>query len=155
MEVERILANRKEQYHSASQEVEDARSTLIWLEDKWNKAQAGILASKLIDKDPCPVCGSEHHPNLAHLQDDLPDEKDIKAAKEMVMAKEKHENETSRAFYEIEAKYKTVHTQKQEALEEITQVREVFKEEEVDLELTSIRNNLENKNIQLDRKSVV
>ncbi|WP_409253867.1 AAA family ATPase [Bacillus sp. SCS-153A] len=152
--LESELLKRKGQHQSASQEVKDARSTLTWLEDKWNKAQAGILASQLVENNPCPVCGSEHHPNLAHVQDDLPDEKDIKAAKEMVMVKEKRENEAGRAFYEVEARHATVLNQKQEALKEIEQNREGFNEEELDLEVSTINNTLTKKNEQLKEFSI-
>jgi DNA repair protein SbcC/Rad50 len=146
---EGVLAKRKELHQLASKEVEDARSTLSWLEEKWTKAQAGILASQIGQEDPCPVCGSEHHPNLAHLQDDLPDDKDIKAAKEMVLEKEKKVNDTSRAFYEIEAKHTAVLSQKQEALKEIKEIREGFKEENIDLEVNSLRSKMREKSNQL------
>jgi DNA repair protein SbcC/Rad50 len=147
--IEIVLAKRKEQRQNAEQEVEDARSTLTWLEDTWNKAQAGILASQLVQDEACPVCGSSHHPNVAHLQENLPDEKDIKAAKAMVMEKEKTLNETSRAFYEMEAKYAAVTSQKQEALEEVRTLHEDVKVENIDLEVGSLRNKISGKNQQL------
>ena len=39
-------------------------------EDLYFLNQAGILASKLREGQECPVCGSTHHPNKAHLKDD-------------------------------------------------------------------------------------
>ena len=50
-------------------------------EDKFNAAQAGILASKLIEGSPCPVCGSIHHPQIAALSNDVPSETEIKNLK--------------------------------------------------------------------------
>lgn len=44
-------------------------------------AQAGILASSLVDGEPCPVCGSTTHPHLATLQHEVPSQKDIDTAK--------------------------------------------------------------------------
>lgn len=53
-------------------------------EEKFNAAQAGILASKLIEGSPCPVCGSIHHPQIASLSNDVPSEKDIKKLKDIM-----------------------------------------------------------------------
>lgn len=44
-------------------------------------AQAGILAESLKDDEPCPVCGSRHHPCLAQKSHDVPSEADLKKAK--------------------------------------------------------------------------
>ena len=39
--------------------------------------QAGILAMKLNEGDPCPVCGSLHHPDKAHLSGKVPTQKEV------------------------------------------------------------------------------
>lgn len=44
-------------------------------------AQAGIMAQKLIEGQPCPVCGSISHPNPATLLPSSPSEEDVKLAK--------------------------------------------------------------------------
>ena len=51
-------------------------------EQKFSAAQAGILASKLIEGSPCPVCGSIHHPQIASLSNDVPSETKIKKLKD-------------------------------------------------------------------------
>ena len=51
------------------------------LERMWLDEQAGVLAAGLNEGDPCPVCGSVSHPNLAKLSDAAPDEQSVKAAK--------------------------------------------------------------------------
>lgn len=53
-------------------------------EQKFSAAQAGILASKLIEGSPCPVCGSIHHPQIASLSNDVPSETKIKKLKDMM-----------------------------------------------------------------------
>ena len=60
----------KEEYQSAEQ--------------KFSAAQAGILASKLIEGSPCPVCGSIHHPQVAALSNDVPSETEIKNLKDVM-----------------------------------------------------------------------
>lgn len=44
--------------------------------------QAAILASQLKDGEPCPVCGSIHHPRPAHSDKKLPTEEEVKRAQE-------------------------------------------------------------------------
>lgn len=41
------------------------------------REQAGLLASGLQEGEPCPVCGSVHHPSLAHLAKGAPDQKTV------------------------------------------------------------------------------
>lgn len=43
--------------------------------------QAGILAMKLNEGDPCPVCGSLHHPDKAHLSGKVPTQKEVQELK--------------------------------------------------------------------------
>lgn len=45
------------------------------------QAQAGILASDLKEGEPCPVCGSLHHPSLAGLSAGAPDQLAVKEAR--------------------------------------------------------------------------
>ncbi|MBQ5316775.1 MAG: SMC family ATPase [Oscillospiraceae bacterium] len=57
---------------SAEQHLNEMRG-IFYLE------QAGILArDRLKEGEPCPVCGSVHHPMIASLRDDAPSEQEIK-----------------------------------------------------------------------------
>lgn len=77
-------------------------------EDKFNAAQAGILASKLIEGSPCPVCGSIHHPQIAALSNDVPSEteiKNLKNAMESIHQKKQKQSEavaTSKTKFDFE-----------------------------------------------------
>ncbi|MBQ7522575.1 MAG: SMC family ATPase [Clostridia bacterium] len=44
------------------------------------REQAGILAEKLQDNEPCPVCGSLHHPKLAEKSQIAPTEQELEIA---------------------------------------------------------------------------
>lgn len=61
--------------------------------DRYNKAEqlylgemAGIMASKLTEDTPCPVCGSTHHPKKASLTSGALTKEELEALKEEVTA---------------------------------------------------------------------
>ena len=63
----------KQHRDTAQQEAEDIRKRYIF-------GQAAILASQLKEGEPCPVCGSIHHPHPAVSEEKLPTEAAVKRA---------------------------------------------------------------------------
>lgn len=74
-------------------------------EQKFNAAQAGILASKLIEGSPCPVCGSIHHPQIASLSNDVPSETKIKELKDTMESIHQKKQKQSAAVTASETKF--------------------------------------------------
>ena len=74
-------------------------------EQKFNAAQAGILASKLIEGSPCPVCGSIHHPQIASLSNDVPSETKIKELKDTMESIHQKKQKQSEAVTASETKF--------------------------------------------------
>lgn len=73
------------------------------MDETFKKGQAGILAQKLEENTPCPVCGALHHPYPAVMVEGVPTEEDLKKIKNVYEEKNKKYNE-----YLIELKgYKT------------------------------------------------
>ncbi|MFT4005103.1 MAG: hypothetical protein QM683_05475 [Lacrimispora sp.] len=61
------MENCKARALAANKAYEQAESTYNLMYREFLAAQAGIMAEKLADGQPCPVCGSTHHPRRAEL----------------------------------------------------------------------------------------
>lgn len=77
---ERALAKAQDEYCAAREALESARGAYSRVQRAFMDAQAGILARDLVNRAPCPVCGSIEHPNPAVLADEAPAEEDVKNA---------------------------------------------------------------------------
>lgn len=62
---------------------DDANEKYRLTEAAFLRSQAGIIASSLIDGEPCPVCGSVDHPTPATLSDDDITEAKLKKAEDI------------------------------------------------------------------------
>jgi len=60
---------------------DDLQHSYINIERSYYDGQAGILAARLKDGQPCPVCGSINHPDKAVLNKDVPDKETLENAK--------------------------------------------------------------------------
>ena len=76
-------------YQSVYKEVESIRIEYQKMEKAFLDGQAGILASKLEENLPCPVCGSLSHPNPASILQEVPAKDELEAKKQHVQALEK------------------------------------------------------------------
>lgn len=95
------LENAQEKY----QEAEEKSGKETERYNRFNKAfldcQAGILAEKLADNEPCPVCGSLTHPKKATKPVEVPTEAELKKAKKDADDAAKHMNDLSEKAAEI------------------------------------------------------
>ncbi|MDH5162617.1 AAA family ATPase [Heyndrickxia oleronia] len=76
-----LLSEKEPHYKNVISRLEDSKKTLQVIENRWQKGQAQALAQTLITGNPCPVCGSTHHPQIALGSDEIPSEEDLKSAK--------------------------------------------------------------------------
>ncbi len=81
------------QYKDMNQKLSAKRTEYIHMEQTFMNEQAGIMAAKLEEGKPCPVCGSMEHPNPAELTENAPSKEQVEQAKEMV---EQYEKETKK-----------------------------------------------------------
>ena len=75
------LARLLEKYRESQADYEELNSRAERLNKRFNDEQAGIMAQGLRDGEPCPVCGSVHHPKPAQKPADAPSKEDVESAK--------------------------------------------------------------------------
>ena len=76
------LENAQKVYQNAQTNAESLTDEYNRLNKRFLDGQAGIMASELADGEPCPVCGSIHHPSLAKISVGVPTEAELKKAKQ-------------------------------------------------------------------------
>lgn len=110
---------KKDLLANAEARLADARSMTLELEQKWLHGQASLLASKLHEGEACPVCGSEHHPLPATSATSIPNEKDLKSAKQQYIELEKEKTNIEKSFYETQSIMQSIHETVNNVIEDI------------------------------------
>lgn len=94
-EVKKSLEAEQEKYRHIRDKSQKAQEEYSALERAFLDGQAGILAETLRDGEPCPVCGSIHHPDKAKKPERIPDEqtlKEKKASVERILEEDKRQS---------------------------------------------------------------
>jgi exonuclease SbcC len=79
---ENLLNQMRTNYKTLDTQYKEALIRYQTLEDIFLRSQAGILAVNLSENEPCPVCGSTHHPSLALLPGENITETQLKNSKQ-------------------------------------------------------------------------
>ena len=72
----------------AATAVESAKAAESDLLRRWAEGQAAVLALRLADGEPCPVCGSADHPRPAASDGAVPSQEDLDGAREAIASAE-------------------------------------------------------------------
>ncbi len=117
-ELEKDFLKSQQEYLVLSKNAETLLNEYSVLNKRFLDGQAGIIATSLLDGQPCPVCGAINHPKKASISNQVPTENSLKLAKE----KAEDENKKARLKSEncatikgqIEELIKTITIKKQE-----------------------------------------
>jgi DNA repair protein SbcC/Rad50 len=141
-----LLNEKIAAYEHANARYEDAKALTEYLEEKWLHGQAAVLAGQLAPGKACPVCGSEHHPNPAvSSQDDIPQESDLKAAKQQATQLEKEKSAAESVLFEVKSQVTSLEESVQEQLADIVIEIPDFKSEELD----AVKHSIESERMKL------
>ena len=105
-----ILKKHMENSRMASEKYEN-------LYQRFFEEQAGILAEKLEEGRPCPVCGAVTHPHPARMNQDAPNQQQVERAKQERDAAEKKRSQATEDFQQIQGELKSEYAQLEEVLE--------------------------------------
>lgn len=127
------LQSSKGYYENSVSRLNDSRALVEQLEQKWLHGQATILAGKLHDGEACPVCGSSQHPAPAlALNDSVPSDEDIKAAKLQASSLEAEKGKAESAYYERQSAQNSIGQSINELLQAILTKRQDFTNEQLE-----------------------
>lgn len=97
-------------YNEADESLKKQQIKYTMLENAYYDGQAGILAQRLKDNEPCPVCGSTVHPDIAKLADDIPDKDTLDNEKKKTDELSKIRSELSSKSGVAQGKAETSHS---------------------------------------------
>lgn len=89
------LERAQAEYLAAENEFQIAEEKAVHTENLFLREQAGIMAQRLQEGVPCPVCGAKEHPKPAELAETAPSEEEVKRYKADAKEKERIKNARS------------------------------------------------------------
>lgn len=99
--------------------------------EEYFREQAGLLARDLIEGEPCPVCGSTHHPAPATLPEGAPTQEVVQRARKNREQAEKKRESCERRYQKSKEEYE------QKKQEEETKAKILLAEAKTERELVS------------------
>ena len=87
---------------TATHRLKQEEETLSVLDAAWRQGQAAVLARQLEEDQPCPVCGSIHHPVPAESDETIPTEEQLKRHRETVQTARDNRDKASNNKIKLE-----------------------------------------------------
>ncbi|MDD6466895.1 MAG: SMC family ATPase [Erysipelotrichaceae bacterium] len=109
IQLENQLKQKQEDYLQQYQVYQKQQELFQQAESNYYSQQAGILAMNLQENEPCPVCGSIHHPNKAVLLKDAPQEAELKQLQKQLQKQQQVVAKCSEYAFEQKGKKDTAY----------------------------------------------
>lgn len=129
--------NSIKEYEKISKEYKNLNLKYLEEEDKFFQEQAGILAEKLEENKPCPVCGSLIHPSIAKKSENVLTKQELDILKDKLEKKNLENQNIKNKLTEISSKLDTLISDIPESKNENFQIKSYFEENKTkDSEIT-------------------
>lgn len=97
-----------EKYNKAEEEFKKINAEYIEKEDEFFREQAGIIAEKLEENKPCPVCGSTEHPHIAQKSKSVLTKEQLDELKNNTESKKEEVAKIKNAITEVKSQIDTL-----------------------------------------------
>ncbi len=98
---EKALEKGREEYKEIDRIYQEKNGLYEHIFKLYRDGQAGVLATTLVEGEPCPVCGSRNHPCPASLSMEVPTDAELKKAKKDADMAREEVAESSRKCSEL------------------------------------------------------
>ena len=105
--LEQAVASAKEGYIKKQQEADGCKEKAGRLRRIYNNELAGIMAESLVEGEPCPVCGSTHHPDKAKRVDATVNEALVEETEKRALKLQEAANLESERAHELRGRYES------------------------------------------------
>jgi DNA repair protein SbcC/Rad50 len=109
--------------------LDEAQRTFDLLESAWRRGQAAVLARQLEVDEPCPVCGSVHHPHPATTDDEIPTEDELERHRQAVQQARTNFERADRNKLKVDGSVNELHQRVDELQEELAEQADIPLEE--------------------------
>ena len=98
------LTEAQERVRASQLDADEQSQKARLLRSRFNAEQAGLMAASLTEGQPCPVCGSTHHPKKASASENAPSEAEVTQSEKAASAAQDAANHESEKAFEIRGK---------------------------------------------------